>query len=32
MGYAKKTVIHIPKLMVGQYLFFFDIRYYLELH
>ena len=31
MGNAKKTVIHVPKLRVGQYLFFFDICYYLQI-
>ena len=31
MGNAKKTVIHIPELTVGQYLFFFDIGYYLKI-
>ena len=32
MGNAKKTVIHIPELTVGQYLFFFfDISYYLKI-
>ena len=28
----KKTVIHIPKLRVPQYLFLFDFHYYLKLH
>ena len=31
MGNAKKTVIHNPKLRVGQYLLLFDIRYYLKI-
>ena len=31
MGDAEKTVIHIPKLRVGQYLLLFDIRYYLKI-
>ena len=30
MGNAKKTVINIPKLSVGQYLLIFDICYYLK--
>ena len=29
-GNAKKTVIHIPKLRFTQYLFVFDISYYLK--
>ena len=29
MGNAKKTVIHIPELTVGQYLFFFFFWYQL---
>ena len=28
---VKKTVIHIPKLRVGQYLLLFDINYYLKI-
>ena len=31
MGNAKKTVIRIPKLRVGQYLLLFGIRYYFEI-
>ena len=31
MGNAKKTVIHNPKLRIGQYLLLFDIRYYLKI-
>ena len=31
MGNAKKAVIHIPKLRVRQYLFLFDIPYYLKI-
>ena len=27
---VEKTVIHIPKLGVGQYLLLFDISYYLK--
>ena len=30
MGNTNITVIHIPKLKVGQYLFSFDVRYYLK--
>ena len=30
MGNTKKTVTDIPKIKVGQYLFLFDIRYYLK--
>ena len=30
MGNTKKTVIHIPKLRVGQYLLLFDVGYYLK--
>ena len=30
MENTNKTVIHIPKLRVGQYLFLFDICYYLK--
>ena len=28
---CEKTVIHIPKLRVGQYLLVFDISYYLKI-
>ena len=28
---VKKTVIHIPKLRVGQYLLLFDVSYYLKI-
>ena len=28
---VKKTVIHIPKLRVGQYLLLFDMSYYLKI-
>ena len=28
---VEKTVIHIPKLSVGQYLLLFDISYYLKI-
>ena len=31
MGNAEKTTIHIPKLSVGQYLFLFDIGYFLKI-
>ena len=31
MGGAEKTVIHIPKLRVRQYLLLFDIRYCLKI-
>ena len=31
MGNAKKTVIHIPKLRVGRYLFLFDVRQFLKI-
>ena len=31
MGNAKRTVIHIPKAMVGQHLLLFGVRYYLKI-
>ena len=31
MGNAKKVLIHIPKLKVGQYLLLVDIRYCLKI-
>ena len=31
MGAAKKTVVYLPKLRVPQYLFVFDIRYYIKI-
>ena len=31
MGNAKKKLIHIPKLRIGQYLLLCDLRYYLQI-